>query len=65
MSDTPTAQAGAPGDPEGMVQLLTPAGERVAHPHVAGALAKAATPFGVSALAQAAVVASLQPEAER
>ncbi|GAB7190805.1 histidinol-phosphate transaminase [Kineococcus sp. NUM-3379] len=40
-------------------------GYAVAHPHVATALAKAATPFGVSAVAQAAVVASLLPQAER
>ncbi|WP_345712762.1 histidinol-phosphate transaminase, partial [Kineococcus glutinatus] len=40
-------------------------GYAVAHPEVAGALRKAATPFGVSGLAQAAVVASLQPQAER
>ncbi|NIZ91703.1 histidinol-phosphate transaminase [Kineococcus rubinsiae] len=36
----------------------------VAHPEVAEALAKAATPFGVSGIAQAAVVASLEPAAE-
>ena len=39
-------------------------GYAVAHPQVAAALRKAATPFGVSGLAQAAVVASLRPEAE-
>ncbi|WP_432512953.1 histidinol-phosphate transaminase [Kineococcus sp. SYSU DK001] len=39
-------------------------GVAVAHPEVAGTLRKAATPFGVSAIAQAAVVASLQTAAE-
>ncbi|PPK98121.1 histidinol-phosphate aminotransferase [Kineococcus xinjiangensis] len=40
-------------------------GYAVAHPQVAAALRKAATPFGVSGVAQAAVVSSLQPEAAR
>ncbi|MEW1957784.1 histidinol-phosphate transaminase [Kineococcus sp. NPDC059986] len=40
------------------------AGVAVAHPEVAGTLRKASTPFGVSAIAQAAVVASLQTAAE-
>ncbi|WP_432522016.1 histidinol-phosphate transaminase [Kineococcus sp. SYSU DK006] len=39
-------------------------GVAVAHPEVASALRRAATPFGVSAIAQAAVVASLQSAAE-
>jgi histidinol-phosphate aminotransferase len=39
-------------------------GVAVAHPDVAATLRKSATPFGVSAVAQAAVVASLQTAAE-
>ncbi|PRY16973.1 histidinol-phosphate transaminase [Kineococcus rhizosphaerae] len=39
-------------------------GVAVAHPEVAGTLRKASTPFGVSSIAQAAVVASLQEAAE-
>ncbi|WP_432496956.1 histidinol-phosphate transaminase [Kineococcus auxinigenes] len=39
-------------------------GVAAAHPHVASALRRAATPFGVSGIAQAAVVASLQDAAE-
>jgi histidinol-phosphate aminotransferase len=39
-------------------------GVAVAHPDVAGTLRRASTPFGVSAVAQAAVVASLQTAAE-
>ncbi|WP_337062037.1 histidinol-phosphate transaminase [Kineococcus sp. G2] len=40
------------------------AGVAAAHPEVAAALRRAATPFGVSGIAQAAVVASLQRAAE-
>ena len=39
-------------------------GVAVAHPELAATLRKAATPFGVTAIGQAAVVASLQPAAE-
>ncbi len=39
-------------------------GAAVAHPDVAATLRRASTPFGVSAIAQAAVVASLQDAAE-
>ncbi len=39
-------------------------GWALAHPDVAATLTRSATPFGVNALAQAAVVASLEPDAE-
>jgi len=39
-------------------------GVAVAHPEVAATLRRASTPFGVSAIAQAAVIASLQAESE-
>ncbi|NYD23028.1 histidinol-phosphate transaminase [Kineococcus aurantiacus] len=39
-------------------------GVAVGHPEVAGTLRRASTPFGVSSIAQAAVVASLQEAAE-